>query len=137
MNFDEAAPGVVVSPHLDDAVLSAWSRLRSGPVVVVNVCTALPPAGTRTSLDRLLGFDDSVAVAQARRDEDAAALAIADCEAIALGYLDQQYRATYLEPHDVQQLLDAAVATAGWLCAPAAIGSHPDHVATREAALAI
>ena len=37
MQHDGRAAGVVLSPHPDDAVLSAWSTLRrAGEVVVVN-----------------------------------------------------------------------------------------------------
>ena len=52
---------VLLSPHLDDAVLSCWHVLSSSAdVVVLNVFTAIPPAGTQTPRwDRVTGSDDS------------------------------------------------------------------------------
>jgi hypothetical protein len=50
---------VIVSPHLDDAVLSAASQLLRPGARVVTVCAGEPPAGTPLAYwDRLTGADD-------------------------------------------------------------------------------
>ena len=87
------APAVVLSPHLDDAVLSAWSVLRRpGEVTVVNLCTAIPPPGTLGAYDRVKGATDSAEFMRERLAEDAAALALAGREPLGLGLLEGQYR---------------------------------------------
>jgi LmbE family N-acetylglucosaminyl deacetylase len=136
MDYDPDAPTVVASPHLDDAALSAWTVITTPPVLIVNVCTASPPPGTCTPLDRMLGVADSAALMQLRRDEDAAVLAAAGCAAAALGFLDQQYRLDPLAAGAVADALDQVAPRARRIYAPAGIGGHPDHVATREAAVA-
>jgi LmbE family N-acetylglucosaminyl deacetylase len=135
---DPLSQGVVLSPHLDDAVLSAWSTLREpGDLVVVNVCTRAPEPGTLSKWDRVFGTDDSAALVELRRAEDDAALAIAGRGAMSLDFLDGQYRDEPLSVGEVRSALEKAVSKAAWLCAPAGIGAHPDHVTVREVALEI
>src|SRR5947208_3206705 len=86
----------ILSPHLDDAVLSCW-HLLAGPreVAVLNVFAGVPPAGEPAGWwDRLVGDPDADAatVVRARRAEDRAALALAGRAATNLGFLDRQYR---------------------------------------------
>jgi hypothetical protein len=83
---------VVLSPHLDDAVLSCWHRLQEGDVKVVNVFTGLPDAGTAGWWDILTGASDSVARMHERLREDARALETARAHSVGLGLLDEQYR---------------------------------------------
>jgi LmbE family N-acetylglucosaminyl deacetylase len=130
--------GVVLAPHLDDAVLSAWTALRHpGDVLVVNVCAGIPPAGTVGRFDPLLGVTDSAALVAQRLEEDAAALAIAGRRRVNFTFLDEQYRDAPLDAAVVGVTLAPALADASWLCAPAGIGRHADHVAVRDAALAL
>lgn len=122
----------ILSPHLDDALLSAFSAL---PARVVNVCTALPPAGTLTRWDRITGASDSRAHMQERLDEDRAALAAAGADAVALGFLDAQYRDEPLEPDALRASIAAALEGATEVWAPAGVGDHVDHVQVRDAAI--
>jgi hypothetical protein len=119
MRHRSEAPVVVLSPHLDDAVLSAWSVLRrAGPVVVVNACDAVPPAGILGPYDRAKGAADSAEFARLRLAEDREALALAGREPVGLGFLDAQYRdavraahlnAPPLDPGGIGAALAAAV----------------------------
>jgi LmbE family N-acetylglucosaminyl deacetylase len=128
----------VLSPHLDDAVLSAWSVLRrSGSVRVVNVCAAVPPPGPPARWDRLTGARDAAERMRERLAEDRAALARAGREAVYLDFVDHQYRPRPIEPAALSSALSDAVAGSTELWAPAGIGGHPDHVQVREAALAL
>lgn len=133
---DAAAQGVILSPHPDDAVLSAWSALRgSGEVVVVNVCSTAPPTGTLGAFDPVFGATDSSALWDLRLAEDADALAVAGRSRINLGFLEDQYRDGLLAAGDLRGAIEATLDEVAWLCAPAGIGSHPDHVVTRTVAL--
>lgn len=137
MIADPSAPVVVLAPHPDDAVLSAWSVLRRPTeVLVITVCAGTPPEGTAGSFDRVIGVTDSAPLAQQRRDEDIAALATAGRRPIHLGHLDDQYRDGPLPEASLGAELGEVVAAASELWAPAGIGRHPDHLAVRAAAIA-
>jgi len=138
VRHDPQATGVVLSPHPDDAVLSAWSALRCpGEVLVVNVCAALPPPGTLGDFDAVFGVSDSAALMQNRLAEDEKALAIAGRTRRNLDFLDAQYRDENVSHAALREAIDRAEDRVAWLCAPAGIGAHPDHVAVRDVALAI
>jgi hypothetical protein len=130
---------VILSPHFDDAVLSCWRVLEAdGEVTVVNVFTASPPSGRPSAWwDRLTGARDSIARMAERRAEDEAALALAGCEAVSLGLLDDQYRTADIPGGVVRERVRAALAPASTLYAPAAMDEHRDHVLVRDAALSL
>jgi LmbE family N-acetylglucosaminyl deacetylase len=129
---------VVVSPHLDDALFSAWHLLAgAGDVRVVNVFTGMPPEGTvPPRWDRLTGARDSVQRMRERLDEDGRALGLAGRTAVGLDFLDSQYREGPVDAGALEAALERAAGDAE-LVAPAGIGEHSDHVAVRDAALAL
>ena len=137
---DVARRLVVISPHLDDAVLSAWSALRHHSDVAVVTCFAgEPPAGTPASVwDRRGGARCAVEQVRLRRAEDQAVMNSLGATAVHLEHLDAPYR----DPGDdmvVERLTDSLRPHLGrdaLVLAPLALGGHPDHVAAREAALA-
>src|SRR5579864_4460044 len=127
---------LIVSPHLDDAALSASHRLRSGGAVVVTVCAALPSSDTAPGWwDRLTRASSARERQQQRIAEDQAAMRFAHARAVHLEHLDGQYRdGVELDVDAVAADLEllAAAATEVWL--PAGIG-HEDHVAVRDAGM--
>jgi LmbE family N-acetylglucosaminyl deacetylase len=129
----------ILSPHLDDAVLSAWAALRGdGDALVVNVFDGVPPAGTLSRWDRVTRAADSSDRMRERLAEDRAALGVARARAASLGLLENEYR-DGAGPDAARLATGLAEAVAGrpevW--APAAIGGHPDHVAVRDWALGL
>lgn len=135
VRVDPGAPKLVLSPHLDDAVLDCWSLLAgSGALNVVNVFTGTPAPGTTTLWDTITGAGDSAQRVRERIAEDAVALALAGREAQNLPHLDSQYRTASSAPG--LAALDAGVAalapSASRVYVPAAIGAHPDHRLTRR-----
>jgi LmbE family N-acetylglucosaminyl deacetylase len=127
----------VVSPHLDDAVLSCWHVLEAHrPASVVNVFDGAPPAGGPAAWwDRTTGASDSAARMRERHREDRAALACAGARARGLGLLDGQYRPGPVAMPDLVDRLDAALPPDAVLHAPAGLDGHPDHVVVRDAAV--
>jgi LmbE family N-acetylglucosaminyl deacetylase len=137
---DPSAPPLVLSPHLDDAVIDCWSVLAAeGEVNVVNAFAGIPPAGRTTRWDRIVGAADSAGLMRARIEEDRAALARAGREPHNLGFLEYQQREDRREPplRAIDAELAAAVPAASKVYAPAVLGTvHPDHVRVRAYALA-
>jgi LmbE family N-acetylglucosaminyl deacetylase len=126
-----ASQTVVISPHLDDAVLSCWHLLEGA--TVVNVFTGLPEPGTVGWWDTLTGSSDSLERMHERRAEDAAALGLAGAEAVALDLLDEQYRANGGPPAVVEALADQLPA-ADEVFVPMGVFLSADHALVRDAA---
>ena len=129
---------VVISPHLDDAVLSGWTRLRAAErATVITVCAGIasaPPAW----FDRLTRSEDPGARCRARREEDRRVLGAHGWTPVHLDVLDEPYRTaqTTPSPSEVAQLIAAVMPNdVTHLLLPAGIGGHPDHVLARNAAL--
>ncbi len=126
----------VLSPHLDDAVLSCWHLLDSDATLsVVNVFTGSPPPGTAGWWDALTGAGDPIQRMRERRDEDRRALALAGRSAVALELLDAQYRREEPPVAELVARLRRAIPSGALVCAPAAMMRHPDHVLVRDAAI--
>ncbi len=130
---------VILSPHLDDAVLSCWHVL-AGPddVQVINVFAGVPDGlDTPAWWDEYTGATDSSQRVRDRIEEDRNALAAAGRAPVNLDFLDEQYR-------EHEQPLEAIIAAIGRLVAPgtrvyapAAFANHPDHRLVRSAGLAL
>jgi LmbE family N-acetylglucosaminyl deacetylase len=84
---------LVVSPHLDDAVMSCGAFLAGRPgAVVVTVFAGRPPPGRPvTRWDRAAGFGPGADVIGARRAEDLAALDMLGARPVWLPFRDRQY----------------------------------------------
>lgn len=138
VRYEPAAPTVVLSPHLDDAVLSVFEILDGpGEVLVVNVCDGVPPAGRASDWVRLCGGSDDAAQLLLRRAEDRAALATIGRGSVGLGFLETDERPAEANAEAIAERVKAALPSAARLLAPVGMGSHPDHLATRDAALAL
>lgn len=131
---------VVVSPHLDDAVLSAAAQLMRPGARVVTVFAGVPPEGTPPAeWDVLTGADDAAQRVRERLVEDDRALAALGVEdTTRLGFPDGQHVADDRDrtpQADLVRALQPHLAGAAEVWLPAAVGSHPDHVAARDGAL--
>ena len=126
----------IVSPHLDDAILSAWLLLkRAEPVRVISCFAGVPAHGARGKWDARTGPGGSAV--GIRRNEDLAALGLVNAEAIHLGCIDEQYRGQDEPPiHTLTGMLREKLADVDEVWIPAALGRHADHLAAREAAMA-
>jgi LmbE family N-acetylglucosaminyl deacetylase len=142
------APLTVVSPHLDDAVLSCAGLIAGAPgAVVLTVFAGNPPsrpAGTpsaflpgTTAWDQASGFAGGDDVVGLRRAEDRAALAQLGAVPHWLDFLDSQY---VVEPGESVGPADIAAGIRAAIDGhhPATIAfplglSHTDHERTHEA----
>jgi hypothetical protein len=141
LRHDPVAPAVVLSPHLDDAVLDCWSVLTGpGAIEVVNVFAGVPPAGPSGYFERLAGARDSATHMRRRIVEDHEALARAGRSPVNLGFSSLAHRRGRPEPSfaRIDAALRARIAGVSCVYAPAALGTaHPDHDVVRGYALAL
>jgi LmbE family N-acetylglucosaminyl deacetylase len=141
LRLDPAAPAVLLSPHLDDAVINCWSALRApGDLRVVNICGGPPESGFVSYWDRLCRARESAALFRERIVEDAEALGLAGRQPMNLPFLEAQYREADPLPlfSQIDEALTARVPAVSGLYAPAGIGVvHPDHQLTRDYALVL
>ena len=133
-----ARTAVILSPHLDDAVLSCWHLLAGpGAVSVITVFAGVPDPGTAAGWwDVKSGTTDSVARMAERRAEDREALAMAGRQSTNLEFLDEQY-APEGGPSSAEIVarLRELIDPEALVYAPAALGEHGDHERVRSAAL--
>ncbi|MGH3745702.1 MAG: PIG-L family deacetylase, partial [Mycobacteriales bacterium] len=88
-----SVPLLVVSPHLDDAVLSCGRLLAANPgSVVVTVLAGSPPDGLFVDWDRRGGFRPGDDVIAQRRREDRRALRLLRARPVWLEFRDDAYR---------------------------------------------
>lgn len=129
----------VLSPHLDDAVLSCWHLLaQPDEVIVVNVFAGVPAStGGLAWWDELTGASDSAQRLRERIEEDLEALAVAGRKPLNLGFLDQQYRAAEQPLAPLTAKIETLLGHGVHVYAPAALGGHADHVLVRAAGLAL
>lgn len=100
----DGAPVLVVSPHLDDAVLSAFGFLDRPDVTVMTVFTGAPEDGVASEWDRKLGHADGAEIMRRRLAEDDAALESMRVPTVRLGLLEAGYRDGDLPEHDAESL---------------------------------
>jgi LmbE family N-acetylglucosaminyl deacetylase len=152
---------LIISPHLDDAVLSCWAVLaRATPVDVLTVFAGAPVPAVRKSWDIAMGFNDSAESLRVRLSEDAEAFAGTGHKRSHMALLDDQYLDGSRGPQDVEalaaRLREWMSEGVGGVAIPAGAGRvcrgpierirrvttrlnrgyvHPDHVFVRQVVL--
>ncbi len=141
-----AVPGeldrvVIVSPHLDDAVLGCGRFMAAHPgVTVVTVFAGNPPEypDPMRVWDVQSGFAPGDDVMEARRREDAAALAALDARPVLLDFVEHTYNRgdRPVSPDVLADGLAPALAALGPTLVLAPFGlANPDHDVTHRACL--
>ena len=128
---------VILSPHLDDAVLSCWHVLtKPGELTVINVFTGVPAGLSAPAWwDQYTGATESAERVRERIEEDRRALALAGRTAVNLGLLDEQYRHEAQPLAPLTEQIERLLAPDARIYAPAAFADHADHALVRAAAL--
>jgi LmbE family N-acetylglucosaminyl deacetylase len=131
---------VVVSPHMDDAVLGLAQLLGAHPgATVVTVFAGAPDQypDPMTWWDQLCGFAPGDDVIAARRDEDTKALAELGATPVWLDHVEHQYlpREEWVRAEDVVDSLEDAIRAADPTAVFMPFGlANPDHDETHKAA---
>jgi LmbE family N-acetylglucosaminyl deacetylase len=134
---------VVVSPHLDDAVLGCSYLLAAHPgSTVVTVFAGRPPEypNPMERWDALCGFVEGDEVHVARRAEDAAALGVLGARPVWLDFVEHSYleRSDWIGADRVVDELEATLRGLDPTAVFAPFGlANPDHDATHEAAMLV
>lgn len=130
----------VVSPHLDDAVYSAWNWLSgAADVTVISVFAGVPPTGTPPAPydDLTVSADPGERMAQ-RRLEDDAVCRSKGWRNIHLDFLDAPYRDGPIDVNLLDHALDDVLPrSVDLVLGPAAIGLHSDHIFARDSLLRV
>jgi LmbE family N-acetylglucosaminyl deacetylase len=132
VRFAPSGPVLLLSPHLDDAVLNCWSVLtQTVDLRVVNVFTQPPRPGLLTDWDRRCGATSSVAHVYRRLAEDERVLGRLGLRPTNLPFEDIQYAAhklTRISMAALDRAVAAVIPSASMVYAPAALGEgHIDH----------
>jgi LmbE family N-acetylglucosaminyl deacetylase len=152
---------IYLSPHLDDAVLSAggliYEQTRSGiSVEIWTFMCGYPPAGEYSPIAQMLHdrweFASAEDAVRARRIEDKNAATMVGATAVHFDFLDCVYRRgsngewlyseIFVPPHKVDEVLPSQIAETissrlnpdDVLVCQLSVGSHVDHVIVRQAA---
>lgn len=132
-------PLVVVSPHLDDAVLGCGQLLATHPrSVVITALAGQPPAGHGlTAWDAVAGFAPGDDVVGRRHIEDSAALRALVARPVWLPFRDTQYGCSPTE-ETLASALERAILASDTSAVFLPLGLfHPDHVLVHEAGLRV
>ncbi|MDQ3004726.1 MAG: PIG-L family deacetylase [Chloroflexota bacterium] len=154
---------IYLSPHLDDAVLSAGGLIHGQtqagiPVEIWTFMCGYPPEGEYSpiaqDLHKRWGFDSAEEVVLGRRVEDINAAAVVGATTVHFDFLDCIYRRVprsdgewlyseiFVPPHPADMDLPARIAAEisarlkpdDVLVSQLSVGSHVDHVIVRQAA---
>jgi LmbE family N-acetylglucosaminyl deacetylase len=133
VSWPEAGRVAVLSPHLDDAVLSLGAAIaravrEGGSVTIVTVFAGDVESATPASnWDRLAGFATEGEAAAARRLEDAEACEILGAEPRALSFPDYPYVGGEREPARIVEAVRAATEDVELVLLPGFPLLHADH----------
>lgn len=122
----------VVSPHLDDAVLSLGASIalwaRGGADVDVVTVFAGDPESTRpaSKWDLRAGFESEGSAVRARREEDRLACSLVGARPVCLPFAEAAYEATH-DAAAVRSALTGAVGGADAVLVTGPPFGHPDH----------
>lgn len=120
---------LVVSPHLDDAVLSFGGAIAqfAGDVTVATVFAGLPPEWSWPSpFDNASGFSSSREAVHERQIEDRIAVASLGARSLHLGFLDGQYGLDQA-PAFMASVLNELLGAHDPVVFPLGL-AHPDHL---------
>ncbi|HEV2592443.1 MAG TPA: hypothetical protein VGU02_11175 [Gaiellaceae bacterium] len=130
---------VVVSTHLDDAVLSCFGIV-AGASAVVTVLAGIPFPGVLGEWDAHTGATDSAIRMHTRRREDESALLATKARAVHLDLLEAQYTDAMnippTSPDAICRALAVHLRNADSVYAPMGLG-HPEHMIVRDAVLTL
>jgi LmbE family N-acetylglucosaminyl deacetylase len=152
---------IYLSPHLDDAVLSAggliYDQIQAGiPVEIWTFMCAYPPLEAVSPFADAMhgqwGFSSAEEAVHARREEDRQAAAILGAQVTHFDFLDCIYRRgangewlyteIFVPPHaedaglaqSIAETISTRISPDDMLVCQLSVGSHVDHVLVRQAA---
>ena len=135
---------LLVSPHFDDAVLSAGQYMADRPdteVATVFGGYPLTPDRVKTPYDIKCGFDNAEDAVSQRRIENDQALALLEATAVDLPFPDSQYEgmgANMVSPSEITTALQELVDRNNYEIIMAPLGlAHPDHHKVTDAVMRI
>lgn len=142
MRYSPDGITLVISPHLDDAVLGCWSVIdHHQTVTILTVFAGIPKEGSY-QWDVLCGEPNSADMMRRRRIEDATVADQSGADFLHLDMLDHQYLNRDIGDIEVlRSSIEALDLEVSQIYAPIAaggyMGEHPDHYVVRQMALSL
>lgn len=131
---------LIVSPHFDDAILSAGQFMAERPdTEVATVFGGMPDGADKfiTPYDTKCGFKNALDAVSERRRENNAATALLRATKLDLDFPDGQYGAE-VSTGQITAVLQRMVDSGNYEAIYAPIGlGHPDHIKTADAVMAL
>lgn len=129
---------LLVSPHLDDAILSAGQFLAGYPYcTVMTIFAGIPENIELTPYDKKLGFKSSTDAVAFRRIEDTQAVSMLRANKVHCDFLDSQY-APLPSAKKIAKAIEKELARKEYTMLLGPLGvAHPDHLRVREAILLV
>jgi LmbE family N-acetylglucosaminyl deacetylase len=134
---DRPTRRVLVSPHLDDLVLSCFGALSDGGEALTVFAGEPDTDGLLSDWDARCGAVSSRELMARRRDEDLAAMALAGASVRHLPFAEQHHRHAPIDPAALADALARSLAGASEVWVPAAVYGNPDHALVRSATFAV
>jgi LmbE family N-acetylglucosaminyl deacetylase len=138
--FEPSQPVVIISTHLDDAVLSCAQLIHAtSNVTVITVLAGAPDAFHEGYNSRTTGEPFAPNAMKIRRDEDAKAMAMLSAQYVWLDFLDNDYLEAPHSSEEQQEIRDEISNVfkerrPQTVLSPLGL-SHPDHIAVSDACL--
>jgi len=122
----------IISPHFDDAILSAWSIANNDNVFILTICGGVPEKHTKiASSDKNCGFNSAADAAICRKAEDLALCKHIKSKYIHLNEFDYPY-APNKNIWNIENEISKYITSNDIVYAPLGIGKHPDHILSRN-----
>lgn len=123
---------LIISTHLDDAVLSSGQYIAEHDCTVMTVFAGVPTApDLLTPYDKKMGFNSSAMAMRLRQNEDRRALQILGAQPLHLNFLDSQYGHRVNTSAICDKILQIA-RNFDEVMGPIGI-QHPDHLQVNQA----
>lgn len=118
---------LVISPHLDDAILSVGEMIAStDEVTVLTMFSGSPKNPMETDYDKKCGFANSDEANKERKNEDESACRTLNADYVHLDFLESQYREKQYDGFEIESSLKEYVELSDVIYFPEGI-VHPDH----------
>lgn len=128
---------IILSPHFDDAILSAWTAISPEDTCIITICGGVPDKNIKvSSSDKKCGFKTAYEAAIERKNEDREVCSILNISYHHMDEFDYPYN-NKKDEERIEEGLRGYINNGDEVYAPIGIGNHPDHIMTRNVIISL